>query len=71
MLYMLYMLCVVPMMRTKSKERGGAAQWVSTSGQYGAGHLPQRGQDTAIYPMELPHHSGESCPSLASGSELT
>ena len=64
------MLRVVPMMRTKSKERGGAAQWVSTSGQYGA-HLPQRGQGTAIHPMDLPHHSGESSPALASGSELT
>ena len=48
------------MMRTKSKDRGGAAQWVSSSGQYG-GHLPpQMVGDTGVHPMDMPHHSGET-----------
>ena len=64
-------VCVsaVPMMRTKSKERGGAVQWVSSSGHYGGGGgallpPPHRGQErmepVMHHPMEISHPSGQS-----------
>ena len=65
-MYMMYTCCcwpVVPMMRTRSKERSAAAQWVSTSGQYDA-HRGQERMDTthAMDRMETAHPPGEPLP---------
>ena len=62
-MYMMYTCCcwpAVPMMRTRSKERSAAAQWVSTSGQYDA-HRGQERMDTthAMDRMETAHPPGE------------
>ena len=51
---------IVPMMRTRSKDRTSAAQWVSSSGQYDAHHVPER-MDTTTHNMDTMHPSGESC----------
>ena len=48
-------LSSVPMMRTKSRERSGAMQWASGSGQY-VGHRGQEHMDT--HRMDTAHPSG-------------
>ena len=53
----------VPMMRTKSKERSAAAQWVSSSGgqQPYPHHHGQERMDTH-HPMDTSHPTGEYIP---------
>lgn len=48
----------VPMMRTRSKERGAAAQWVSSSGHYDPTHRGQETTTHAMDRMDTAHHSG-------------